>query len=205
MTALRNELQALEKQGREIYPPKSIRFRALKYTPLDKVRVVIIGQDPYYNPGQANGLAFSVNRGVDIPPSLDNIMHEIADTYGLTEYRMNGDLTHWTEQGVLLLNSVLSVERGRPGSHVDMGWEDFTDEIVSVIDQDRCGVCFMLWGQYAQRKCDNIDEEKHLVLKAPHPSPRSAHRGFLGCGHFREANNYMRVMGLPEIDWRLER
>jgi uracil-DNA glycosylase len=202
MSQLRNFLQEEKRRGRRIFPPGDEIFSAFAHTPLDRVKVVILGQDPYHGEGQAHGLCFSVRRGTAIPPSLQNIYREIHDELGLP-IPDHGDLTAWADQGVLLLNSVLTVECARAASHRGKGWERFTDRVIEVINRERVGVVFMLWGSYAQRKGAIIDRERHLVLQAPHPSPLSAHRGFFGCGHFRAANEYLEARGEEPIDWRL--
>ena len=202
MSDLRAFLQAEKRAGKRIFPPGNEFFNAFSHTPLDRVKVVILGQDPYHGEGQAHGLCFSVRPGVQVPPSLQNIYREIHDELGLPIPR-HGHLTAWADRGVLLLNSVLSVECARAGSHRDRGWEIFTDRVIEVINREREGVVFMLWGSYAQRKGKIIDTRRHLVLKAPHPSPLSAHRGFFGCGHFRAANDYLTARGEEPIDWSL--
>ncbi len=194
-----------EKQARKvIYPRGSNIFHALDLTPLPDVKVVIIGQDPYHGPRQAHGLCFSVQPGVPLPPSLENIFKEINDDLGAPGRRLDGSrgcLDAWARQGVLLLNAVLTVERGRAASHQGKGWETFTDEIVNVLNTGREGLVFMLWGSYAQRKGDIVDRSRHCVLAAPHPSPLSAHRGFFGCRHFSRADAYLETRGLAPIDW----
>ena len=202
MGELRNFLREEKRRGRRIFPPGDEIFSAFAHTPLDRVKVVILGQDPYHGEGQAHGLCFSVRRGTAIPPSLQNIYREIHDELGLP-VPDHGDLTAWADRGVLLLNSVLTVECARAASHRGKGWERFTDRVIEVINREREGVVFMLWGSYAQRKGAIIDRERHLVLQAPHPSPLSAHRGFFGCGHFRAANEYLEARGEEPIDWRL--
>ncbi len=183
-----------------IYPhPKNV-FAALTLCPLSQVRVVILGQDPYHGPGQAHGLAFSVPEGVPIPPSLRNIFKEITRDIG-TPTPQSGNLTRLTAQGVLLLNTTLTVQAGIAGSHHGLGWENFTDAVITTISKEREGVVFLLWGAYAQSKRPHIDETKHFVLTAPHPSPLSAHRGFLGCGHFSKTNTYLEANGLQPIIW----
>jgi uracil-DNA glycosylase len=192
---------AHEKQaGKVIYPKGADMFNALNTTRLKKVKIVIIGQDPYHGEGQAHGLSFSVPKGVKLPPSLQNIYKEIEAEYG---YRMprTGDLTGWAEQGVLLLNATLTVEAGQAGSHQKRGWEIFTDAIIRVVNEKCDHVVFLLWGAYAQKKGAFIDRSKHLVLESVHPSPLSAHRGFLGNGHFKKANDYLESRGRPPIDW----
>lgn len=195
---LRSELRA----GKSIYPaPKNI-FTALDATPFEAVKVVILGQDPYHGPGQAHGLCFSVLPGVPVPPSLENIFKEIERDLAIPRPD-HGCLLPWARQGVLLLNAVLTVERGMAGSHQGKGWEGFTDAVVDHLNRERENLVFLLWGSYAQAKGKLIDARRHLVLKAPHPSPLSAHRGFIGCGHFSRANTWLREHGLDEIDWRL--
>lgn len=202
MNDLKSFLQAEKRAGKRIFPRGSEFFNAFAHTPLDKVKVVILGQDPYHGEGQAHGLCFSVRPGVQIPPSLQNIFKEIHDELGLP-IPNHGNLTAWADRGVLLLNSVLSVECARAASHQGRGWETFTDRVIEVINREREGVVFMLWGSYAQRKGAIIDTRRHCVLRAPHPSPLSAHRGFFGCGHFRAANDYLRARGQAPIDWSL--
>ena len=189
------------KQGKVIYPPGPLMFNALETTPPEKVRVVIIGQDPYHGPGQAHGLSFSVPVGVQPPPSLKNIFQEINSDLGIHIDGSSGHLLSWAEQGVLLLNSVLSVEQSCAGSHQGKGWEQFTDAVVACLNGQFEHLVFMLWGSYAQKKGAMLNRQKHLVLSAPHPSPLSAHRGFFGCKHFSQANQYLRQAGYDGIDW----
>ncbi|CAA0087956.1 Uracil-DNA glycosylase [Halioglobus japonicus] len=203
MRELRAFLLAEKKSGKRIFPKGSEFFNAFSHTPLEKVKVVILGQDPYHGEGQAHGLCFSVKPGVVVPPSLKNIYKELQAELDF-EIPNHGNLTAWADQGVLLLNSVLSVECARAASHQGRGWEQFTDRVIEVIDQQREGVVFMLWGSYAQRKGAIIDSNRHCVLKAPHPSPLSAHRGFFGCGHFVAANRYLQGRGEAPIDWSLQ-
>ena len=193
---LRTELRA----GKTIFPPPKQIFSALDATPFEQVKVVILGQDPYHGPGQAHGLCFSVQPGVPIPPSLRNMYLEIHNDLGIAIPR-TGYLMRWAEQGVLLLNAVLTVEQGLAGSHQGKGWEGFTDAVIDHLNREREGLVFMLWGSYAQAKGRLIDARRHLVLKAPHPSPLSAHRGFLGCRHFSIANAYLEERGQASIDW----
>ena len=202
MADLRAFLLAQKQAGKTVFPAGGEIFNAFAHTPLERVKVVILGQDPYHGPGQAHGLCFSVRPGVPVPPSLQNIFKEIRDELGYP-IPAHGDLTSWADQGVLLLNSVLSVEAGRAASHQGKGWEQFTDEVIDVVNREREGVVFMLWGSYAQRKGSIIDRQRHCVLTAPHPSPLSAHRGFFGCGHFVKANEYLESRGQEPIDWRL--
>jgi uracil-DNA glycosylase len=185
-----------------IFPHSSHWFHALETTPLSSVKVVILGQDPYHQPGQAHGLCFSVKPGVSIPPSLLNIYKELKTDLGIEPVR-HGYLESWAQQGVLLLNAVLTVEQNQANAHQGKGWEQFTDKVIATINAQRQNVVFMLWGSYAQKKGAVIDTDKHLVLKAPHPSPLSAHRGFLGCQHFSQANDYLQTHGQPPIDWQL--
>lgn len=197
-TFLRNELRS----GKIIYPPPKQIFAALDATPFDKVKVVILGQDPYHGPGQAHGLCFSVQPGVPVPPSLRNMYAELQRDLGFVPPR-HGCLTRWAEQGVLLLNAVLTVEQSLAGSHQGKGWEGFTDAVIDALNRERDHIVFMLWGSYAQSKGRLIDRSRHLVLKAPHPSPLSAHRGFIGCGHFSAANDYLVKHGMTPVDWTL--
>ena len=202
MAELKRFLLAEREQGKRIFPKGSEWFRALNLTPPEKVRVVILGQDPYHGPGQAHGLCFSVKYGVQTPPSLKNIYRELESDLGIAPAR-HGFLEHWADQGVLLLNTVLTVEMARPASHRDRGWERFTDRIIAEVNSKEEPVVFMLWGSYAQKKAAFVDTSKHLVLKAPHPSPLSAHSGFLGRRHFSKANDFLESHGLPPIDWAL--
>ena len=184
----------------QCFPPAGQIFRAFDLCPFDKVRVVIIGQDPYHDVNQAHGLCFSVQDGVRIPPSLDNIYKELNRDLG-KPIPTTGNLTHWAEQGVLLLNATLTVEAHKAGSHQGNGWEELTDAAIMALNEKREKIVFMLWGSYAQRKGKYIDRRKHLVLEAVHPSPLSAYRGFIGCGHFSQANNYLLQQGLAPIAW----
>jgi len=202
MTSLRQFLVAERAAGKKVYPPGRLMFAALDHTPFDSVQVVILGQDPYHGPGQAHGLAFSVLPGMPPPPSLQNVFAELTRDLGI-DRADHGCLLPWCKQGVLLLNAVLTVEQGRAGSHHARGWEEFTDAIVDALDREREHLVFMLWGAQAQAKGGRVDGSRHLVLRAPHPSPLSAHRGFLGCGHFSKANTYLVSHGLAPIDWRL--
>ena len=221
MRDLKTFLRSEKMAGKVIYPRGDEIFAAFNHTPVERVKVVILGQDPYHGPGQAHGLCFSVRRGVRVPPSLVNIHKELHADVGVALppslvniYReleqdlgitmpAHGCLTSWADQGVLLLNSVLTVERGRAASHRDRGWEQFTDRAIEVVNRDCNHVVFMLWGSYAQRKGAVINTQRHCVLRAPHPSPLSAHRGFFGCRHFSKANDYLISMGREPIDWRL--
>ena len=200
--ALRGFLDAELAAGKTLFPPQNAWFRALELTPIDKVRVVILGQDPYHGPGQAHGLSFSVPPGVRPPPSLLNIYKELEGDLGFPRPR-HGFLEHWSRQGVLLLNSVLTVEMAKAASHSRKGWEQFTDAIVGRVNDKRDPVVFMLWGAYAHKKAANVDASRHLVLKAAHPSPLSAYNGFLGCKHFSQCNAFLTSKGQPPIDWTL--
>lgn len=184
----------------KVFPPGKEIFNAFWHCPINKVKVVILGQDPYHGEGQAHGLSFSVKPGIPFPPSLLNIFKEIKVDLG-KDLPPNGDLTRWADQGVFLLNATLTVKAALAGSHQKQGWEQFTDEVIKKVSDSQQHVVFMLWGAYAQKKAELIDESKHLVLKAPHPSPLSAHRGFLGCKHFSQANAYLVSQGLDSIDW----
>ena len=188
--------------GATVYPPGKDIFAAFDATPFDAVKVVILGQDPYHGPGQAHGLCFSVLPGVAVPPSLLNIYKELQASTGFVRPD-HGCLLPWAAQGVLLLNAVLTVEDGKPGSHQGRGWVGFTDHVVEVLNREREGLVFLLWGSYAQKKGAVIDSRRHRVLKAPHPSPLSAHRGFLGCGHFSSTNQYLANTGQSPIGWSL--
>lgn len=206
MQALRAFLHAERAAGKQIYPPANLWFNALDSTPLDAVKVVILGQDPYHGPGQAHGLCFSVTQGVRPPPSLKNIFKELEADLGLVPPD-HGCLQHWADRGVLLLNSALTVEQGLAASHRGKGWEKLTDAVVELVARKDDPVVFMLWGSDAQRKAAFVngvqDGGRHLVLRAPHPSPLSAHRGFLGCKHFSKANAFLEEAGRDPIDWSL--
>lgn len=202
MQNLKAFLRAEKAARKVIYPHSSHWFHALEATPLDQVKVVIIGQDPYHQPGQAHGLCFSVRPGVRIPPSLVNIYKELHADLGVPP-ASHGCLEHWARQGVLLLNAVLTVEQNKANSHQGKGWEQFTDRVIQLVNEQCEHVVFMLWGSYAQRKGAGIDQSRHLVLRAPHPSPLSAHRGFLGCRHFSQANQWLLERGSTPIDWQL--
>jgi len=188
--------------GKTIYPPRKDIFNALKSTPFDQVKVVILGQDPYHGPGQAHGLCFSVQPGVRPPPSLNNIFEELRTDVGIAKPK-HGCLQKWAEQGVLLLNTVLTVEAGLAHSHAKIGWETFTDHIIKALNEKCDGLIFLLWGAHAQKKCAIIDPNRHYLLRSVHPSPLSAHRGFLGCKHFSKCNNLLQQMGKKPIDWSL--
>jgi uracil-DNA glycosylase len=202
MLALGEFLRAEKQSGKVIYPPGPEIFAAFDHAPFEAVRVVILGQDPYHGPDQAHGLCFSVRPGVPPPPSLQNIFKEIRRDLG-TPAPDHGCLTPWADRGVLLLNSVLTVQQAQAASHQGKGWEGFTDAAIDALNREREGLVFMLWGSYAQRKGQLIDPRRHCVLKAVHPSPLSAHRGFIGCGHFSAANQYLQAQGLAPIDWSL--
>lgn len=183
-----------------VYPPAKLIFNAFDSCPFDDVKVIIVGQDPYHEPGQAHGLCFSVNDGIKIPPSLVNIYKEIRDDLG-KEIPISGNLERWAKQGVLLLNATLTVRAHIAGSHQSKGWEEFTDTVIRCLSEEREHLVFILWGAYAQRKGASIDTSRHLVLKSPHPSPLSAHRGFFGNKHFSTANKYLIAKGKKPIDW----
>lgn len=189
--------------GKTIYPPGPLIFNAFNQTPFTKTRVVIIGQDPYHGPGQAHGLSFSVQNGVKPPPSLVNIFKEIQADIGVAMPQGYGNLTKWAEQGVLLLNAALTVRAGEPFSHANFGWADFTNSVIEKISSEKEGVIFLLWGKFAQEKQQLIDETKHVVLKAAHPSPFSADKGFFGCKHFSKTNEILVKQGSSPIDWKL--
>ena len=194
---IRNE----KAEGKTIYPPGSLIFNAFDLTPFDKVKVIILGQDPYHNPGEAMGLSFSVPRTVRIPPSLNNIYKEIVADLNLP-MPTHGDLTHWSGQGVFLLNAMLTVEQGKAASHQTIGWHLFTDAVISKLSKERENLVFMLWGSYAKRKSELIDSNKHLILEAAHPSPL-ARDAFKGCKHFSKCNNYLVLHNLTPIDWKI--
>jgi uracil-DNA glycosylase len=199
-------LKAEEAAGKAIYPPRGTRLAALELTPLDAVKVVILGQDPYHGPGQAHGLSFSVQRGIKVPPSLNNIYKELASDLGLP-IPAHGNLTSWAEQGVLLLNASLTVEDGKPASHAGRGWEAITDAVVAAVAAKQEPCVFMLWGNHARKKAANVaglgQGSHHLVLTAPHPSPLSAHAGWFGSRHFSQANDFLAAQGRGAVDWRL--
>lgn len=202
MQALREFLLQERQKGKIIYPAAREIFAALDATPFDQVKLVILGQDPYHGPGQAHGLCFSVRPGVPVPPSLQNIFAEIERDLRIARPD-HGCLLPWAQRGVLLLNAVLTVEQGRAGSHQNRGWEAFTDQLIERLANERENLVFLLWGSYAQKKGRVIDSQRHRVLRAPHPSPLSAHRGFIGCGHFSAANQYLALHGSGPIDWSL--
>jgi uracil-DNA glycosylase len=191
-----------DRAAHTVYPKGQDIFAAFHHTPFDKVRVVLLGQDPYHGPGQAHGLSFSVPPGVPPPPSLQNMFKELHRDLGMA-IPQSGDLTKWAEQGVLLINATLTVRAGEAGSHQNKGWEAFTDEVIRQVSARHTGVIFLLWGRFAQNKVTLIDADRHYVLQAPHPSPLSAHRGFLGCGHFSKVNELLSAQGTRPIDWTL--
>ena len=202
MERLREFLRVEKAAGKVIYPPGPLIFNALNSTPLEQVKVVILGQDPYHGPGQAHGLCFSVQPGVPTPPSLLNVFKELKRDLNL-DIPGHGCLQSWAEQGVLLLNTSLTVEQGNAGSHADKGWKPFTDKVIEVVSRDCEHLVFLLWGAHAQSKAKLIDATKHLILKSVHPSPLSAYKGFLGNGHFSRTNTFLQQHGLQPIDWRL--
>ena len=189
--------------GKIIYPPGPLIFNAFNQTPFSKLKVVIIGQDPYHGPGQAHGLSFSVPNGIKPPPSLVNIFKEIESDTGVAMPLQYGNLTRWAEQGVLLLNAALTVRANEPFSHANFGWADFTNAVIQKISDEKTGIVFLLWGKFAQEKQILIDETRHFVLKAAHPSPFSAHTGFFGCKHFSKTNELLVKQGISPIDWKL--
>ncbi|HQQ75295.1 MAG TPA: uracil-DNA glycosylase [Pseudomonadales bacterium] len=202
MQQLRAFLAAEKAAGKTIYPPGALWFNALNHTPFSKVKAVIIGQDPYHGPHQAHGLCFSVLEGIQPPPSLVNIFSEIKRDLGI-EPPSHGNLTAWADQGVLLMNAVLTVEQNKAGAHQGKGWETFTDRVITLLNEQREHLVFLLWGSYAQKKGALIDRKKHLVLTSPHPSPLSAYRGFIGNGHFSKTNAYLLSNNQNAIDWQL--
>ena len=197
------QVQQQRDSGKIIYPPKTDVFNAFRYTEFDQVKVVILGQDPYHGPNQAHGLAFSVRPNVQIPPSLQNIYKELSQDIAGFQIPNHGYLVDWAQQGVLLLNTVLTVEQGKAHSHANFGWETFTDHVIATLNQHTQGLVFLLWGSHAQKKGQFIDRQKHCVLTAPHPSPLSAHRGFFGCHHFSSTNLYLIQQGKTPINWSL--
>ena len=198
------QVQAARDAGKTVYPPAADVFNAFRLTEFGQVKVVILGQDPYHRPNQAHGLSFSVPKGVRPPPSLLNMYKELASEYPDFRIPNHGNLTQWAEQGVLLLNTVLTVEEGQPASHANWGWETFTDRVIAVLNEQRENLVFLLWGSHAQKKGRFIDRQKHCVLTAVHPSPLSAHRGFFGCGHFAQANQYLVDHKMTPINWQLD-
>ncbi len=201
MKKLKALLKTEKQQGKLIYPPGELIFNAFNHTPFQKVKVVIIGQDPYHGPNQAFGLAFAVQKGVSVPPSLRNIYKELSTDIPGFKIPNHGDLTRWADQGILLLNATLTVRAGEPGSHQKIGWEQFTDKAIKLLSEQREGIVFLLWGRFAQSKAAFIDGNKHSILKAPHPSPLA--QGFLGCKHFSKTNEILRQQGEKEIDWQV--
>ena len=199
----RHLLEFLEYESthnKTIYPPKDQMFNAFDLSSFKNTKVIILGQDPYHNEGQAHGLSFSVPDGVRVPPSLRNIYQELSSDLSITPSQ-SGNLTHWATQGVLLLNSALTVEKNSPGSHAKSGWVDFTDTVIDILNEKKQNLVFLLWGAYAQKKTELIDQDKHLVLTAAHPSPFSAHKGFFGCKHFSKTNDYLKIHKLKTINW----
>lgn len=199
--SMNEKIESERVQGKEIFPNAEHIFTAFDLTPLDEIKVVILGQDPYHGEGQAHGLSFSVLPGVKTPPSLRNMYKELADDINDFMIPNHGYLESWAKQGVLLLNTVLTVEKGKAHSHAKFGWEEFTDAIINSINTHKEGVVFLLWGAHAQKKGVNIDENRHYILRAPHPSPLSAHRGFFGCKHFSQTNELLKMQNLSEINW----
>jgi len=204
MKNLRSFLQTQLEEGRTLYPKKALIFNAFEHTPFHKVKVVILGQDPYHGANQAHGLSFSVQKGIPLPPSLQNIFKELQAEYKDFQFPKHGDLSSWADQGILLLNATLTVEASKAGSHQNQGWEQFTDKVIQILSEQRSGIVFLLWGKYAQAKAGLIDKQKHHVLMAAHPSPFSAYNGFFGCGHFIKTNEFLEKNGEKGIDWRLE-
>ena len=198
------QVQNARAAGRVIYPPQNEIFNAFKLTEFEQVKVVILGQDPYHGLNQAHGLAFSVKPNVPPPPSLVNMYKELATDIAGFQIPNHGYLVQWAQQGVLLLNTVLTVEQGQAHSHANFGWETFTDRVIAALNQQREHLVFLLWGSHAQKKGQFIDRERHCVLTAPHPSPLSAHRGFFGCHHFSKTNDYLRAHQIGEINWQLD-
>ena len=195
-------LRAEKKAGKIIYPPGPLIFNAFNTTPFDKVKIVLLGQDPYHGPGQAHGLSFSVPNGIAQPPSLINIFKELHNDAGVL-IPQSGNLTHWAQQGVLLLNASLTVRANEPMSHAKIGWAEFTDAVIKKVSDQKNNIVFLLWGKFAQEKQMLIDDNKHLILKAAHPSPFSADRGFFGCRHFSKANDYLAKHGIDPVEWKL--
>lgn len=204
MKNLKSFLLEEKQKGFTVYPKNADIFNAFNHTPFDKVKVVILGQDPYHGQGQAHGLSFSVQKGIAVPPSLKNMYKELAEEFPDYQIPNHGDLTAWADQGVLLLNATLTVRAHEAGSHQNKGWETFTDHVISVLSEKRSGLVFLLWGRYAQQKESLIDTKKHFVLKAAHPSPFSAYNGFFGSRHFAKANEILQKEGLDPIDWQIK-
>lgn len=203
MLNLKAFLQKEKQEGKVVFPPGNMIFNAFNHTPFDKVKVVILGQDPYHGQGQAHGLSFSVQKGVTIPPSLRSIYKELKNDIETFTIPAHGELTKWADEGVLMLNATLTVRKGEPASHHNKGWERFTDEAIRQLSEKRKGLVFLLWGKNAQAKIPLIDDSKHFVLKAAHPSPYSADHGFFGCRHFSKTNKLLKDQGLEEIDWQI--
>ncbi len=203
MQSLRSFLKQEKESGQQVYPKSADVFNAFSHTPFDKVKVVLLGQDPYHGPGQAHGLSFSVQKGVAIPPSLRNMYKELATDIPGFKIPSHGDLTAWADQGVLLLNATLTVRAHQAGSHQGKGWEHFTNHVISALSAEKEGLIFLLWGKFAQNKAQLIDGSKHNLLKAAHPSPLSAHNGFLGCRHFSKTNEILLAEGQAPIDWQI--
>ncbi len=203
MHNLKAFLQKEKQEGKVVFPPGNMIFNAFNHTPFDKVKVVILGQDPYHGQGQAHGLSFSVQKGVTIPPSLRSIYKELKNDIETFTIPAHGELTKWADEGVLMLNATLTVRKGEPASHHNKGWERFTDEAIRQLSEKRNGLVFLLWGKNAQAKIPLIDDSKHFVLKAAHPSPYSADHGFFGCRHFSKTNKLLKDQGLEEIDWQI--
>lgn len=201
-TMTREDILLRIESSKKVFPPRKEIFRAFSLTPPNKVKVVIIGQDPYHGQGEANGLAFSVNKGIKLPPSLRNIYKELEDDLGI-KAPTHGDLSAWAKQGVLLLNSILTVRENTPGSHRKIGWEEYTDSIIQEISNSKKHIVFILWGKYAQKKKELIDSDKHLIIESPHPSPFSARKGFFGSKPFSRTNKYLRENNISEIDWQI--
>ena len=204
ITNLFKYLSEEELNGQTIYPPTDLIYNAFNHTHFEKVKVVLLGQDPYHGKGQAHGLSFSVQNGVRFPPSLQNIFKELKNDFPGYNLSKNGNLTKWADQGVLLLNTTLTVEAGKPGSHQNKGWEIFTNEVIRLLSDSKTGLIFLLWGRYAQAKEKLINLNKHFILKAAHPSPFSAYNGFFGCKHFTKVNEILEKNGLEGIDWQIE-
>jgi len=200
--AILNFIHTERTAGKIIYPAQADIFNAIKFTPYENVKVVILGQDPYHGENQAHGLSFSVRKGVPLPPSLQNIFKELKNDLDIPNPHY-GCLEHWAQQGVLLLNTVLTVEANKPQSHAHIGWQRFTDHVIASLNDHPQGIVFLLWGSYAQQKAQLITNMRHRILKAPHPSPLSAHRGFMGCRHFSQTNQLLQQMGREPIDWRI--
>jgi uracil-DNA glycosylase len=204
MKDLKGFLQKEKEEGHAIYPPGNLIFNAFNHTPFDKVKVVLLGQDPYHGKDQAHGLSFSVRKGISPPPSLKNIYQELKTDIPGFRVPAHGELTKWADQGVLLLNAALTVRAHEPGSHQNKGWEEFTNHVIHTLSEQRSGIVFLLWGKYAQSKIELIDPKKHYILKAAHPSPYSAYNGFFGCRHFSKTNEILVNNGEDAIDWQIE-